>query len=1180
MEIIKNCKKPLTVLLAVILIAVQMTGLNIFTNASNEWSDDLLTNQADLHLTDTNKRLLDITLDKDTTYQLEFDMKVNALSTTKLAVILRESADGNTGVYSDYWFSSNQIRNGADIEGNGWPMSANDTIVRGTVTFAEGTTYAVRYVIEPEKVYMYINNELVKVSLGISGGLATSDFTTVSKVADAKIGFLAQSTASDVDISNIVIKKDKNATGGGGNTEPQWSENILTNQADLALTDLNKNLLDVTLDRDTRYQLEFNMKVNKIATTNLAVILRESAGAVDGVYSDFWFSMNQIRTGADINGLGFDVNPNDTLVTSETFAEGTTYAVKYIIEPEKIYMYIDGNLIKVTQGSSSGYSTQDYTQVSRIADGKIGFIAQSTEPDVNITDIVLKKDLSGPMLPDMNMVKVQEAIDLINGIGTVTADSKSAIQAAREAYDALNDYEKSAVTNYSTLTEAENEYRVLTTTYDMHLYGLDATYAMGYNHWGSSVKVTNSFGGGMHFEWKNCGTNMRQGVNRSVQLDGLHATFTGLNLVGANKAIAFYFADMDSQESYTQFYYDPANNYLPLALILDTTAGKLSVAYADETSVSSMDAKYDELATSDNLKIANLKDKEWEMNFSKNPDGSYKVTVAGVEGTITKAMIERCNKLTQTEDVYITVTPWGAGINGSLDILSLHDGTVACANALSSLEMEQVFAVIEKIESIGTVTKDSLSDIESAEALYNALNDTQKGCVTNFNSLSAARYRYDSLTNAKEILCNKYYYITAEDFMGMNHWPSNLTVESISGGGASIKWVASGTNYRQGISRQVSLDGLHMAFSGLEAEDSNKKLALFVAGLYDTAADWTSMYSEFVTGKSTILALVFDFSAGTLTAHVENNPDVVVLRDSRLTYEFLKDTQWELNIKQDKNGDYTVNVGDISGTLPASLVEKAERITNPKNVYITLSPWGAAYDIAINIDSIHGGDVVCAEDLTQNQLSTLQKVILAINDIYNEKWQIVPEAESKFAKAVELYEGLPMEMRALVANLKDLDTAETVMDVVLEIDDIGEVTLDSGDIIQSIRDMYKALLPSQRYIVGNYATLNKAILEFYLLEKAYALYGAEEDFDTEDYTEIVDIDTETVIEDVTEDDSVTENYTESISKPSKKPHKATEEGINIGILIASIIAAVVLIAAIVVAIILVCKKRRSIKKGV
>ena len=159
------------------------------------------------------------------------------------------------------------------------------------------------------------------------------------------------------------------------------------------MTNLKKNYLDVTLDRDTRYQLEFKMKVNKIDTTNLAVILRENVDTDKGIYSDFWFSLNQIRNGMDINGLGFDDNADDTLVTTTTFAQDTTYAVKYIIEPEKVYMYINDKLIKVSHGSSMSYSTSDYTKVPRIVDAKIGFVAQNTKPDINITDIVLKKRL-------------------------------------------------------------------------------------------------------------------------------------------------------------------------------------------------------------------------------------------------------------------------------------------------------------------------------------------------------------------------------------------------------------------------------------------------------------------------------------------------------------------------------------------------------------------------------------------------------------------------------------------------------------------------------------------------------------------------------------------------------------------------------------------------------------------
>jgi hypothetical protein len=43
----------------------------------------------------------------------------------------------------------------------------------------------------------------------------------------------------------------------------------------------------------------------------------------------------------------------------------------------------------------------------------------------------------------------------IAAIGTVTKDSKAAIEAARAAYNALSDEQKTLVTNYETLTTAE-----------------------------------------------------------------------------------------------------------------------------------------------------------------------------------------------------------------------------------------------------------------------------------------------------------------------------------------------------------------------------------------------------------------------------------------------------------------------------------------------------------------------------------------------------------------------------------------------------------------------------------------------------------------------------------------------------------------------------------------------------
>ncbi len=57
--------------------------------------------------------------------------------------------------------------------------------------------------------------------------------------------------------------------------------------------------------------------------------------------------------------------------------------------------------------------------------------------------------------------QAQTVIDAINAIGTVTAESGSAISNARAQYDALSDTAKSYVTNYDTLTVAEAAYAAL-----------------------------------------------------------------------------------------------------------------------------------------------------------------------------------------------------------------------------------------------------------------------------------------------------------------------------------------------------------------------------------------------------------------------------------------------------------------------------------------------------------------------------------------------------------------------------------------------------------------------------------------------------------------------------------------------------------------------------------------------
>ena len=67
----------------------------------------------------------------------------------------------------------------------------------------------------------------------------------------------------------------------------------------------------------------------------------------------------------------------------------------------------------------------------------------------------------GDIKAQQEKAEVDAVIALINKIGTVSKDSKAAIDAARAAYDKLTEEQKKLVTNFGTLTAAENSYKVI-----------------------------------------------------------------------------------------------------------------------------------------------------------------------------------------------------------------------------------------------------------------------------------------------------------------------------------------------------------------------------------------------------------------------------------------------------------------------------------------------------------------------------------------------------------------------------------------------------------------------------------------------------------------------------------------------------------------------------------------------
>ena len=91
-----------------------------------------------------------------------------------------------------------------------------------------------------------------------------------------------------------------------------------------------------------------------------------------------------------------------------------------------------------------------------------------------------------------NKAKAQPVIDAIEAIGTVdaSAECKAKIDAARAAYEELTYYQKTLVTNYDTLTEAEAQYLIVSTELPFTDVKDDDYFAKAVR-WAVSNKVTN-----------------------------------------------------------------------------------------------------------------------------------------------------------------------------------------------------------------------------------------------------------------------------------------------------------------------------------------------------------------------------------------------------------------------------------------------------------------------------------------------------------------------------------------------------------------------------------------------------------------------------------------------------------------------------------------------------------------
>lgn len=98
-------------------------------------------------------------------------------------------------------------------------------------------------------------------------------------------------------------------------------------------------------------------------------------------------------------------------------------------------------------------------------------------------------------------------------------------------------------------------------------------------------------------------------------------------------------------------------------------------------------------------------------------------------------------------------------------------------------------------------------------------------------------------------------------------------------------------------------------------------------------------------------------------------------------------------------------------------------------------------------------------------------------------------ANSKLSieRAEQMYEALDAEQKAQISNYGVLQNARVVFEVVNAIEKIGQVTIDSGNLIVEAENLYAALNAEQKAIVSNFETLTSARAIFNVMSLIGAL---------------------------------------------------------------------------------------------
>ena len=219
-----------------------------------------------------------------------------------------------------------------------------------------------------------------------------------------------------------------------------------------------------------------------------------------------------------------------------------------------------------------------------------------------------------------------------------------------------------------------------------------------------------------------------------------------------------------------------------------------------------------------------------------------------------------------------------------------------------------------------------------------------------------------------------YYGVTLDQFkLGYSGWGDKITISKSDVSGVTFTFKGASSGMRGGMTRAFALDGFHITFDRLRDVDP-KQGKFYIAFSNKSIPDHG-------TGHLSLMFWI-DTMEGKITTHPSNN---VVIQDDALKADNLKNKEWGFEISApDANGDRTVTVAGVSGTLQKAWFDAANAITDTSAVYFALSGVGAA-NLTFDVVAVHDGNNNCLGGSTKTDYNT-QFYEVTANDLMATEW--------------------------------------------------------------------------------------------------------------------------------------------------------------------------------------------------